>query len=103
MSRNFHYVFGITSFGRACGTGAPGVYTRVTAYLDWIESIVWPTDKSVTYWKPAEDYRRADDNRVFNYSNIFDCGEDQKICLKKIRSYYKKDDPYWPEVISNLY
>ncbi|KAG5684696.1 hypothetical protein PVAND_013910 [Polypedilum vanderplanki] len=38
----FHIV-GITSYGSIlCGTpNTPAVYTRVSAYLDWIESIVW--------------------------------------------------------------
>ncbi|XP_047533321.1 serine protease persephone-like [Vanessa atalanta] len=34
---------GITSFGRGCGSPVPGVYTRVSHYLDWIESVVWPS------------------------------------------------------------
>lgn len=33
---------GVTSFGTGCGTGKPGVYTRVASYIGWIESIVWP-------------------------------------------------------------
>ncbi|XP_041983784.1 serine protease snake-like [Aricia agestis] len=38
----FH-VIGITSFGGRCAQpGRPAVYTRVSKYLNWIESIVWP-------------------------------------------------------------
>ncbi|KAK9509570.1 hypothetical protein O3M35_006858 [Rhynocoris fuscipes] len=34
---------GISSFSRGCGLpDYPGVYTRVSAYLPWIQSIVWP-------------------------------------------------------------
>ncbi|CAH0715658.1 unnamed protein product, partial [Brenthis ino] len=32
---------GVTSFGRGCGSPIPGVYTRVSKYLDWLESVVW--------------------------------------------------------------
>ncbi|XP_013166024.1 PREDICTED: serine protease snake-like [Papilio xuthus] len=36
-------IVGVTSFGSGCGLiGRAGVYTKVTAYLPWIESIVWP-------------------------------------------------------------
>ncbi|KAJ8965354.1 hypothetical protein NQ314_004194 [Rhamnusium bicolor] len=39
----FHYIIGITSFGKACGISrTPGVYTRVSAFVPWIESVVWP-------------------------------------------------------------
>ncbi|KAM3955015.1 serine protease snk-like [Aphomia sociella] len=38
-----HSIIGVTSFGSACGkTGEPGVYTKITTYLPWIESVVWP-------------------------------------------------------------
>lgn len=36
-------VIGITSFGEGCAiVDSPGVYTRVSHYLNWIEDIVWP-------------------------------------------------------------
>ncbi|XP_075170302.1 serine protease snk-like isoform X2 [Haematobia irritans] len=35
------FVVGITSFGRICGMNQPGVYTRVSEYIDWIESILF--------------------------------------------------------------
>ncbi|XP_034836881.1 serine protease snake-like isoform X1 [Maniola hyperantus] len=42
-----HKIVGVTSFGRDCGRKmAPGVYTRVSRYIDWIESIVWPDTES---------------------------------------------------------
>ncbi|XP_072945995.1 serine protease snk-like [Epargyreus clarus] len=38
-----HTLVGVTSFGRDCGRKmAPGVYTKVFKYVDWIENIVWP-------------------------------------------------------------
>lgn len=38
-----YQIIGITSTGKFCGVDAiPGIYTRVAAYVDWIEEIVWP-------------------------------------------------------------
>ncbi|XP_050087791.1 serine protease persephone-like isoform X2 [Anopheles aquasalis] len=34
-------LIGVVSFGHSCGSSLPGVLTRVAAYIDWIESIVW--------------------------------------------------------------
>lgn len=34
-------IFGIVSYGSFCGFDIPAVYTRISAYIPWIESIVW--------------------------------------------------------------
>ncbi|XP_055836989.1 serine protease Hayan-like [Episyrphus balteatus] len=36
-------IVGVVSYGISCGSAIPSVYTRVAYYLDWIESIVWPS------------------------------------------------------------
>ncbi|XP_063699751.1 uncharacterized protein LOC134830260 [Culicoides brevitarsis] len=33
------FIIGITSFGKSCGTETPGVYTRISHFVDWIESV----------------------------------------------------------------
>ncbi|XP_075987369.1 mast cell protease 3-like [Anticarsia gemmatalis] len=36
-------VVGVTSYGKDCGElGVAGMYTRVSYYVPWIESVVWP-------------------------------------------------------------
>lgn len=41
--KNMYLQVGITSFGKFCGDkSSPGVYTRVSKYVSWIENIVWP-------------------------------------------------------------
>ena len=37
------YEVGLVSYGtRRCGKGEPGVYTKITNYLPWIESKLQP-------------------------------------------------------------
>ncbi|GAB0096356.1 serine protease persephone-like [Sergentomyia squamirostris] len=38
----FATIIGVTSFGIACASSTPGVYARVSHYLDFIETNVWP-------------------------------------------------------------
>lgn len=41
-NRCMYYLVGVTGFGNYCGGEAPGVYARVSSYIDWIEEKVWP-------------------------------------------------------------
>ncbi|XP_043948848.1 serine protease persephone isoform X2 [Drosophila biarmipes] len=38
-------IVGVISSGFGCATVTPGLYTRVSSYLDFIESIVWPDNR----------------------------------------------------------
>lgn len=35
-------VVGFTSHGMGCGHRKPNIYVKISSYLDWIESVVWP-------------------------------------------------------------
>lgn len=42
-----HVIVGITSFGLGCARkNTPGIYTKISHFIDWIEKIVWPKFKS---------------------------------------------------------
>lgn len=40
---NKYRVVAVISAGFTCGSSTPGLYSRVSSFLDWIESIVWPS------------------------------------------------------------
>ncbi|XP_011178243.1 transmembrane protease serine 12 [Zeugodacus cucurbitae] len=37
-----YYLIGMTSYGTFCRSEYPGVYTRISSYIEWITSVVWP-------------------------------------------------------------
>ncbi|XP_055381353.1 trypsin-like [Condylostylus longicornis] len=39
-------VVGIVSYGQVCGSSTPGIYTNISSYINWIESVVWPENKT---------------------------------------------------------
>uniref|UniRef100_A0A034VLR2 Serine protease snake n=1 Tax=Bactrocera dorsalis TaxID=27457 RepID=A0A034VLR2_BACDO len=44
--RVHYHLIGITSFGLLCRSQNPGVYTRTSSFLDWIENTVWRSYKN---------------------------------------------------------
>lgn len=42
MLNNTYYLAGVMSFETFCGISLPGINTRVSSFIDWIEDIVWP-------------------------------------------------------------
>ncbi|XP_030378744.1 serine protease snake-like [Scaptodrosophila lebanonensis] len=50
----FKYVVGITSLGHGCASGPPSIYTRVSSYVDWIESYVWPASAEIKETTPVD-------------------------------------------------
>lgn len=44
VQNDVSFLYGIISWGDGCGrTGKPGVYTRVTEYISWINQIIKPS------------------------------------------------------------
>lgn len=37
----YHYVFGIYSHGKDCGFGKPAVFTRLSSYVGWMETVMF--------------------------------------------------------------
>lgn len=45
LDKILHRIIGVVSFGFGCGRpGTPGIYTRVSSYVPWIQEIVWKTN-----------------------------------------------------------
>ncbi|XP_053692145.1 uncharacterized protein LOC128740609 [Sabethes cyaneus] len=44
------FLVGVTSFGAACGTATPGVYTKVSAYYQWILQTIQSQENNVFDW-----------------------------------------------------
>ncbi|XP_055542122.1 uncharacterized protein LOC129727891 [Wyeomyia smithii] len=44
------FIVGVTTFGTTCGTSTPGVYTKVSAYYQWILKTIQSMESSVRDW-----------------------------------------------------
>lgn len=89
-----HEIAGITSFGIGCGIGIPGVYTRVSAYLDWIEDIVWIGGNGTSAAIPPPEVPAIESpfvNRTFVKSNTDSFYSEVKTVVfieKSVKMYF---------------
>ncbi|KAL1394705.1 hypothetical protein pipiens_011769 [Culex pipiens pipiens] len=68
------YVAAVTSFGKFCGTSTPGIYTRVGAYLGWIEQIVWGNGQTIS--------EAADPDKDFVFPDLQELGLGDRCTVK---------------------
>ncbi|KAH8246421.1 hypothetical protein KR026_009881 [Drosophila bipectinata] len=45
ITDSIYYIQGVISAGIGCASATPGLYSRVAAFLDYIEGIVWPDNR----------------------------------------------------------
>lgn len=38
----YEYLVGVSSFIHTCGSDIPRVFSKISAYIDWIETVLWP-------------------------------------------------------------
>lgn len=63
------FLVGVTSFGKGCGTETPGVYVRLSEYVDWIEQVTDVTfQPQECIWKYVE-YREYDPDILVDKSS----------------------------------
>jgi secreted trypsin-like serine protease len=48
------FLVGITSFGAGCGSGSPGVYTRISSFIKWIENVTQETFDPISELKDTQ-------------------------------------------------
>ncbi|KAE8738761.1 serine protease snake-like [Frankliniella occidentalis] len=85
---------GVTSFGKFCGfPNSPGVYTRVSHYVPWIESIIWSrevqaaregTSPLIEYGIPEIKFTYIEDMRsesLWSGNNSASISEEQSTLL----------------------
>lgn len=41
---NYEYLVGVASFIHKCEGEKPRVYSKVSAYIDWLEAVIWTQD-----------------------------------------------------------
>lgn len=68
------YIVGVTAFGKGCGFDIPGVYTRISTYVEWIKEHT--PEMVLNYKECAEKYKEF---RVTDYNYIFGGFESQKV------------------------
>lgn len=101
----FPYIFGLSTIAKDCGFGYPALVTKVSHYIDWIDSVIFP-GKAKTCLLPAGTSsicKRASEcphlvgdvkkgkSTLSDYICQFDDARDLLVCCPKLSSGTKYD------------
>jgi hypothetical protein len=53
--RYFYHIFGVNSFGDDCGFGHAAIVPKISAYFNWVDSIVAPNADERVHYQIEED------------------------------------------------
>lgn len=77
-------VIGIGLFGRTCGQkNIPGIYTKISAYVTWIERIVWKNSEAGPY---DEFLDEIDNNKPIEFTHVWDFRINKEVPIHKFNS-----------------
>lgn len=69
-NKKFPFIVGITSFGEHCGSANPGVFTRVSSYIDWIKQHVPDLEVNGVDCSKKYEELRVDTNVVPDHKKV---------------------------------
>lgn len=105
-SFSFHqYQVGVQVYGNDCGFGYPAVSTRVSKYIDWIDSIIFGESKISQAVEDSQNVTTFDTCKSSEASNVCESLNGKLIleCATELRRFRKPVSNNWPPTEDDHY